>query len=74
MSFHTNTQLLKPHFDKKKLYSYDGDKPDEKKKKIDIQLQLMAQMENNMKNITKQVNAADLKIKNENIRIKELQN
>lgn len=33
MSFHTNTQIIKRNFDKKKLYTYDGDKPDEKKKK-----------------------------------------
>lgn len=28
ISFHANTQFLKPNYDKKKLYSYDGDKPD----------------------------------------------
>jgi hypothetical protein len=41
MSVHAKTQALTPNFDKKRLYNYDGDNPDEKKKKIDIQLQLM---------------------------------
>ena len=41
MSVHAKTQALAPNFDKKRLYNYDGDNPDEKKEKIDIQLQLM---------------------------------
>jgi hypothetical protein len=34
-------QILTPNINKKRLYNYDGDKPDEKKKKINIQIQLM---------------------------------
>lgn len=52
MSIHANTQAQKANFDKKRLYNYDGDKPEEKKKKIDIQLKLMEEMKVNMKNMT----------------------
>lgn len=40
------------------LYQYDGENPDEKKKKIDMQLLIMEQTQQNMSEISQQVKQA----------------
>ena len=56
----------------KKLIHYDGENPDEKRKKIDIQFQVMEETKQNMENFKKEVEQASKKDKEEKSKISEI--